>query len=52
MVMTPLLHGANRTIECTIVDALDDDGAEVQVDEDTGLETAVVTLGAGVKKEG
>jgi hypothetical protein len=51
LVMTPLLHGANRTIECTIVDALDDDvEGEVQVDEDTGLETAVVTLGAGVKK--
>ncbi len=51
-VMTPLLEGANRTIECTIVDATEDDvEGEVNEDEETGLQTAVIAFGAGMKKK-
>lgn len=52
LVLTPLLQGANKTIECTIVDAAEDDvEGEVNVDEETGLETAVIAFGAGMKKK-
>lgn len=52
VVMTPLLQGANQTIECTIEDAADDDvEGEVNEDEETGLQTAVIAFGAGMKKK-
>jgi hypothetical protein len=49
--MEPLLAGAKQEIQFTMVDAEEDDvEGEVIQDEDTGLESAVVTLGAGVRK--
>lgn len=50
-VMEPVLLGANSTIQFSMEDAEDGDTeGEVVVDEETGLESAVVSLGPGVKK--
>jgi hypothetical protein len=49
--MEPLLAGAKQEIQFTMVDAEEDDvEGEVIQDEETGLESAVVSLGAGVRK--
>lgn len=49
--MDPLLAGAKQEIQFSMVDALEDDvDGEVIQDEDTGTESAVVSLGAGVRK--
>ena len=49
--MEPLLAGAKQEIQFTMVDAEEDDiEGEVIQDEDTGLESAVVSLGGGVRK--
>ena len=51
MVMRPLIQGASRNVDCSIEDALDNDvEGEVHEDEETGLQSAVVSLGAGQKK--
>lgn len=49
--MEPLLAGAKQEIQFSMVDAEEEDvEGEVVQDEDTGLESAVVSLGAGVRK--
>lgn len=49
--MEPLLAGAKQEIQFSMVDAQEDDvDGEVIQDEDTGTESAVVSLGAGVRK--
>jgi hypothetical protein len=49
--MGPVLDGANQILQFSMVDAEDGDTlGEVVYDEDTGLESAVVALGPGVKK--
>lgn len=49
--MGPVLDGANQILQFSMVDAEDGDNlGEVVYDEDTGLESAVVALGPGVKK--
>ena len=49
--MEPLLIGANQETEFSMVDANEDEQeGDVNQDEDTGVETAIVSLGGGVKK--
>lgn len=49
--MEPLLAGAKQEIQFSMVDAEEDDiEGEVIQDEETGTESAVVSLGAGVRK--
>jgi hypothetical protein len=49
--MGPVLDGANQILQFSMVDAEDGDTlGEVVFDEETGLESAVVALGPGVKK--
>jgi len=49
-VMAPLLAGASQIIKCTIEDADDDDNeGEAVKDEETGMESAVMSVG-GLKK--
>jgi hypothetical protein len=49
--MDPILNGANQVIQFSMSDAEDGDAVgEVVIDEETGLESAVVALGPGVKK--
>ena len=49
--MEPVITGARSTIEFAMEDAEDGDTeGEVVVDEETGLESAVVSLGPGIKK--
>eukprot|EP01032_Pedospumella_encystans_P019768 gene19768-22474_t len=49
--MDPLLAGAKQEIQFSMVDAQEDDiDGEVIQDEETGAESAVVSLGAGVRK--
>lgn len=49
--MGPVLAGAQQILQFSMVDAEDGDTiGEVVVDEDTGLESAVVALGPGIKK--
>lgn len=49
--MTPVLSGASQIVQFSMVDAEEGDVlGEVVFDEDTGLESAVVAFGPGVKK--
>ncbi len=51
VVMEPLLCGAVQEIQFSMVDAEDDDvEGEVTHDDETGTESAVVSLGGGVRK--
>lgn len=51
IVFDPLIQGAKQHIEFSMVDADDDDvEGEVVHDDETGTESTVVSLGAGVKK--
>eukprot|EP01038_Epipyxis_sp_PR26KG_P010303 gene10303-13849_t len=51
MVMEPLLRGATQEIKFSMVDAdIDDLEGEVIRDDEEGTESAVVSLGGGVKK--
>ena len=51
LVMTPMLAGANQQISFSMVDAEEgDDEGENVYDEETGTESAVISVGAGVKK--
>jgi hypothetical protein len=50
-VMEPVINGARQVIQFSMIDAEDGDAVgEVVIDEDTGLESAVVALGPGIKK--
>lgn len=52
LVMGPLLVGATQVIQFSMEDAGDDDAeGEVSRNEDTGLESTVICLGAGIKKK-
>lgn len=49
--MDPVLTGAGSVIQFSMEEAEDGDTeGEVIVDEETGLESAVVSLGPGIKK--
>lgn len=49
--MTPVLTGANQVLQFSMVDAEDGDVlGEIVYDEDTGIESAVVAFGPGIKK--
>ena len=51
LVMIPLLAGATQEIQFSMVDADEDENeGEVTHDDETGTESAVISLGAGVKK--
>ena len=51
LVMTPMLTGAREVISFSMVDADDcDNEGETIIDEETGNESAVITMGAGIKK--
>lgn len=51
LVMNPLLAGANQVIQFSMTDAYEDDvEGEVSRNEETGLESTVICLGAGIKK--
>eukprot|EP01041_Mallomonas_annulata_P004670 gene4670-9261_t len=52
VVITPVLVGATQEIKFSMEDADDavDDDGEVEQDEETGLQTAIISLGGGVKK--
>jgi hypothetical protein len=51
VMMAPLLAGATQAIQFSMVDAEDDDvEGEVTHDDETGTESAVVSLGGGVRK--
>ncbi len=50
-IMAPLLEGANQVISFSMTDAeADEADGEVMYDEDLGTETAVISVGPGVKK--
>ena len=51
LVMSPLLVGATQEIQFSMVDAEEEDNeGEVIRDDDAGTESAVISLGAGVRK--
>lgn len=51
LVMNPLLAGANQVVQFAMEDALEDDvEGEVSRNEETGLESTVISLGGGIKK--
>jgi len=49
-VMNPIFTGASQDIQFSMVDANDEDEGDAEHDEETGIDSAVINLGAGVKK--